>query len=272
VTTCADAGIRGRAWACENLPYFRFQYRSPVDRDIVCSIRGGLLLTSDPPVTSQLPAAEILRLLRGWREADRITREADRMTPDVVSPAADVSPTTLADLPAAIFRAYWNELSLDERQGANDPVKIRFGAWRGPGTHYLGALTADVLEGDPDDPHRLEKIIFAMKIEPQPTVEIFCQRTADTTQDEDMRRVAAFSASGVEFFVPVGGLPGSSPGGSSRFFSPNGRWCWNYQDDGHVVQYDTWDDRGVPYPSEAQWQPVWGNWEGIIRPLPWRTF
>jgi len=36
-----------------------------------------------------------------------------------------------------------------------------------------------------------------------------------------------------------------------------------FQDDGHDVQYDTWDERGVPYPSEAQWQAVWGNWEGL---------
>jgi hypothetical protein len=221
-------------------------------------------VTNDSRVASEPPAAEILRLLRGWREAER--------TKTVVSRATDNPPTIIANLTAAIFRAYWNELALDERQGANDPVKIRFGAWRNLGTGYLGALTADVLQGDPDDPTRREKVIIALKIDPHPMVEIFCQRTADTTEDDDMRRVVAFSAAGVEFFAPVRGLPGTSPGGSSRFFSPNGRWCWNFQEDGHEVQYDTWDERGVPYPSEAQWQAVWGNWEGLIRPLPWKNF
>ena len=66
-------------------------------------------------------------------------------------------------------------------------------------------MTADVLQGDPDDPARREKVIIALKIDPHPMVEIFCQRSADTTEDEDMRRVVAFSAAGVEFFAPVRG-------------------------------------------------------------------
>jgi hypothetical protein len=52
-------------------------------------------------VPSEPPAAEILRLLRRWREAER--------TKTVVSRATDNPPTIIADLTGAIFRAYPSE-------------------------------------------------------------------------------------------------------------------------------------------------------------------
>ena len=51
---------------------------------------------------------------------------------------------------------------------------------------------------------------------------------------------------------------------SGRFVHEGGRFVTTYQGDGHVVTRDT---HGTA--DEAQWEPVWSSWHGLLKPLPW---
>ena len=163
-------------------------------------------------------------------------------------------PITLVELVGAIFRGYHNELALDEKRGLNDPVKFRFGGWDDPGSEYIATLSFDVLEGNDDVPTRREKGFIGLLLDPDPCIDLFLQRTKETTEDRDMVRIARFSASGVEFFVPVAGLGGGSDG---RFYTTHQgrRLCFNPQADpaslGAIVVYDT-----MGTTDESQWKPI----------------
>lgn len=166
----------------------------------------------------------------------------------------------LHELYHAFLRGYTNELAFDQKgeQGHptfDDPVKLRFGAWRpadGRPSYYIAAISMDVLEGDGIEPTRKEKGFIALKLDPDPMIEIFLQRRADTTEDRDMIRVFSISEDFAQFHVPVQGLIAVAPH-TTRFYSDDGRYCFNVQGDegGKIVQYDT---RGSA--DERQWQAI----------------
>ena len=164
---------------------------------------------------------------------------------------------TLHDLPAATIRGYWNEVAIDEKAGAADPVKLRMGAWESVGTGYLGAISCDRLEGAVANPVRREKCLIAFKMDPIPTVEIYVQRTATSTEDRDMVRALRINAQGAEFGVPIRAI---ATGATDRMISPDGRFTTIQQGDGNFVTYDA-SLAPIGNPAGA----VWSAWSGRIR-------
>lgn len=62
-------------------------------------------------------------------------------------------------------------------------------------------------------------------------------------------------------------LSGQSASAPSRLYSGNGRWCWNYQDDGNFVQYCTRNN-----PDETTWTAVYDSADGDLVPRDqWST-
>ena len=61
---------------------------------------------------------------------------------------------------------------------------------------------------------------------------------------------------GIVFHVPVVGAPSQTR--ISRFYSDDGRYCFNVQGDegGQIVKYDTWKQDGTPEPDESKWVGV----------------
>lgn len=154
-----------------------------------------------------------------------------------------------------------NELCLDAKPHTMDPTKVRQGTFD-PG-NYFGAFSGDFLVGDPENPTRYEKVLVALKPDDDSAVrqfwethpggvfEVFTQ-AAGTSDDAHMIRALRISAMYVELFGhrlitrhPDGsvtwhlGEGGGSP--ASRFYSDDGRYCFNVQGDdgGKIVQYDT---------------------------------
>ena len=149
-----------------------------------------------------------------------------------------------------------NEQALDQKHPTfvppegRDTVKFRFGSWAG----MFGWISGDRLTGDERNPTRREKV--GIKLGETPVgdgglVEIHLQRP-NTTEDKDMVRVMTLTSYGIEFHVPVRGVVAAPPR-VSRFYSDDGRYCFNVQGDGggHIVQYDT---NGTS--DETQWMPV----------------
>ena len=174
-------------------------------------------------------------------------------------------PPLLLDLPDATVHGYKNEVAFDQKgviqePGApttptwNDPIKVRFGGWKPAesNNHYCGAIGFDVLEGDPtyprdDNPRRLEKGFIALKMDPDPVIEFYLQRRADTTEDKDMLCVLAISAKGLELdpkhaggiglkgFGPVADI--ARPSDPFHMVSPDGNTQLELQNDGNFVRY-----------------------------------
>ena len=167
----------------------------------------------------------------------------------------------IADLPHARLVKYANEIALDQkcdpdgRPTWDDPTKLRFGAYDpGRPNFYLFALSGDVLQKDnPDAPRRLEKAFLGVKLDPDPTVEIYLQARADTTEDATMRRVFRLTPTGLELGVPILGTTAPASGTASRFYSDDRRYCFNVQGDegGKIVQYAT---HGTT--DESRWTAV----------------
>lgn len=159
------------------------------------------------------------------------------------------------EMVAAWFRFHWNEVSLDSKQGVDDPVKFRLGSFD---SEYLGAITGDVLHGDSNNPQRKEKIIIALKrFGPGPEfggmVEVFVQ-DAGTADDGGMRRAVTITPERIEFHKPVVGLPSGSGGESDDIESSNGQYRLIVQNDGNVVLYD-----------KTTGQPLWDRHNGDLR-------
>lgn len=145
----------------------------------------------------------------------------------------------IADLDAAVLRGYWNEMAIDEKYGANDPVKFRLGAWESAQTGYLGAIGCDRLEGDHNNPVRREKCLIAFKMDPIPTVEVYTQRTATSTEDRDMVRILRMNAQEIEFGAPLKGVSIAGSNAPAAFIrSTDGRYQLQVQDDGNLVLYN----------------------------------
>ncbi len=136
----------------------------------------------------------------------------------------------IVDMPGARLLSHWNEISLAEKASAHDPVKFRVVGWIPSGQNgYMGAFSANVAEGSDDNLVQREKILVAFKIDPDPCLEIYLQKRADTTEDRDMLRVIRLTPHELELGVPI---KGSVTGGKvTRFYTDGGKFVINWQDD-----------------------------------------
>lgn len=145
------------------------------------------------------------------------------------------------DLPWATLRFYDNEVALDQKQGKVDPVKFRFGAWQ---DGYLGAISGDILTGDPDHPRRSEKCLIALKTDDDypdgqfgGRYEFFAQRP-NTDDDANMKKLAELTTNYVRFHVPIIGAGGGpSVAAPNELREPNGIYWVVIQSDGSFVKY-----------------------------------
>lgn len=155
----------------------------------------------------------------------------------------------LAEMAGAWLRTHWNEVSIDEKSSAHDPVKLRLGGWVPEGANgYLGAISFDLLAGDSDNPLRYEKVMLAFKLDPDPTLDVYMMRRRDNTEDRDMLRVLRLTPQELEMGVPIRGMATGGP--QSGVQSPNGRYRFQIQDDANVVIVDY----GVDPP-----RPLWAT-------------
>ena len=139
--------------------------------------------------------------------------------------------TVVIDMPAAQLLKHWNELTLAEKQSAHDPTKLRIVGWVPDSMNgYMGAFSANVAAGSDDNLIQYEKILIGFKIDPDPCIDIYMQRTRHTTEDRDMVHVMRLSVAGLELKVPlVTGTTGSSR--VTRFYTDGGKFMINWQDD-----------------------------------------
>lgn len=194
-----------------------------------------------------------------------------------------MSSNTVHEIEHAIIRRVSpNEYGMDQKSDGqgnatwDDPVKLRFGAWKRPDNHYMFAISGDVLTGPDDNPRRAEKLFIGVKLDPNPCLEIYAQRTRDTEEDADMLCVLRIGSEGIELdpkhaggMVAKGfGNTGNNGAQGGRFYHEGGKFCTIFQNDGHIVEYKIVDGAGNPLP-ENQWVAVWSNWNGIMTPLPW---
>lgn len=167
----------------------------------------------------------------------------------------------LEQLPHGTLRGYLNEIAFDQKDRTfDDPVKLRFGAFApvdGRPNFYIAAISLDVLEGDADNPTRREKGFIALRLDPDPTIEVYLQRTAQTTEDADMRCVLRLSSAGLESRVP---LLTPAVQMTDRMQSADGRFVTIMQADGNFVTYDlSLGPLGAP---EAA---IWSAWGGKLQ-------
>lgn len=174
----------------------------------------------------------------------------------------------------ATLHAYTNEIALDQLEDGNtghpdfdDPVKFRFGAfrpWDNRPSYYIAAISMDVLghsatDNTPDQPFRIEIGFIALKLDPDPCIEIYLQTQAAYASDADMKCVLRISAKGLELDPKhAGGMSARGFGASGtpdKMVSPDGRFVTQQQNDGNFVTYDT---------SVTPWKAVWSAWGGRI--------
>lgn len=175
-----------------------------------------------------------------------------------------------------------NELREDAKD--LDAAKVRVGSRLAPGVHGGGgAYSFDCLDLDASDPTD-DDIKAARRVEAAVLTGSFNGRTGEVglsvwngrdlsdIRDADQKKVFEATPDLFEVKVPVkfsGGVVGGSGGGGnddSAFTSPNGRFRTQFQDDGHMVTYDTYDPQWASDPVACA---VWSNWMGMLRPLPW---
>lgn len=138
----------------------------------------------------------------------------------------------------------------------------------GGGKHSFDIIT-DVHEGN----RRVEAAVIVGGFngtDGEIGISIWNGRDFSDIQDSDQKKVVEMRSGEVEFKVPVkfsGGVIGTAGDRASSFASPNGRFLTAFQDDGHMVTYDTHHPAwGTNRPDAAA---VWSNWHGLLRPLPW---
>lgn len=200
-----------------------------------------------------------------------------------------------------------NEAGLDQKFGPetgeptwDDPVKIRFGAYRpfGRRKFYFGTISMDLLfPPQPGNarPHQ-EKGFLAFKMDSndddpvaRPCIEAHLQRDEHTHEDDDMLCAVRISSKGLEIDpkqkggmgIFVGGQPLGGANPRRIYFEalPNGvvPFVEIRQRDGHVTLHRIADEQGYAIPEE-QWGDgsngrlntiVWTNWHGNVQPPPW---
>ena len=87
--------------------------------------------------------------------------------------------------------------------------------------------------------------MLAVKLDPDPTLEIYTQDTAGSTEDATMRARVRIGRNGIE----------GGGGGGRVLNSPNGRFHAVMQDDGNLVVYDS---------QPGFWQALWSWFTGAL--------
>ena len=175
--------------------------------------------------------------------------------------------TPIKDLLQGWFRGYRNEVALDTKPEFHDPVKYRGGAWWTDS--WLVLVGGDLLSGDPNDPRRNERGIFGIRHNDSypkaDNAQEFAVIITDPGQegDEYQRCVLRLTSSFLELFGRKVNLDSITTAPTGRFYSPNRQWCWNYQDDGSVVLYDTHNN-----PDETTWTAKYGLRPNGVIELP----
>ena len=147
----------------------------------------------------------------------------------------------------------------------DDPPKVRMAAPFGGG---LGALSYNRLRQD----GRLEEVVLLQgKVDERyrppeqggtstngtelvGELRLDLRRPSRAGDTDDKRMIPIFQMrhDGIVFHVPVG----LASQRVSRFYSDNGRYCFNVQGDegGQIVRYDTWKPgTSEPEPDESKW-------------------
>lgn len=173
-----------------------------------------------------------------------------------------MSVTTLHEDDRGKIYADGNELFVEDKVAGGDPVALGFhsvnetigklsprmrvgGSWKEVG--FVNFKRDERGRTDPAHRDALE-------------IEVWTHIPGRGFEDPDYERMFGIRHDGVVFYK------GSSAGVVHQAWSPNMRFLTNWQDDGHIVQYDTADPRFATDPGAAA---VWSNWHGLLRPLPW---
>ena len=159
------------------------------------------------------------------------------------------------DLPYGSVKPYDdNEVAIEST--IDDPPKLRLAVVNKIG----GAVSWNRLRSD--GRHVEGVLLQGKESEVQAGAAEMTLHISDGGEDDaSMHAVYTIRHDQVTFHVP---LVSPSNEVSSRFFSMNGQYCWNYQDDGHQVQYATYGST-----DELLWEAVWSSWHGLLKPLPW---
>ncbi len=167
---------------------------------------------------------------------------------------------SIADLPHAdLHEVSPNEIGFDQKSDAagmptwDDPTKLRFGAFRRSWERvhqYLGVIGLDLLRRRSDGSvARDEKGFIAFKLDSNdgqpalPCVEFHLQRTAESSDDEDMLCVLRISAKGIE--LDPKGRGGMTISGCACGGGGGGR-VTRYYTDGPPFLVNMQDDTGKP--------------------------
>lgn len=155
-----------------------------------------------------------------------------------------------------------NEIELNTTM--NDPVKVRLAINEGVVESNLGAISWNRSRNDGQ--HHEDALIGGrLTANKQGGAVAIAVRPQHGNNNENVREVFYIDDGVAIFRVPIQapGLGGASPVKVSRFYSDNGRYCYNVQGDptpeypsGRIVQYDTHD-----LDDETQWTPV-----AIVKP------
>lgn len=152
--------------------------------------------------------------------------------------------SVIAELPEAYLRAHKNEISLDQKPTFEDPVKFRQGAFKPTG--WLSIISADRLEGDPEQPRRLEKALYGIRHDDDYPKDVeafeFALIVVDPDKDGDAAQKIRLriTTNYIEFNGQKLGVGG--PGADSILQSPDGRLQLIAQSDHNLVLYKD----GVP--------------------------
>lgn len=183
----------------------------------------------------------------------------------------------IAELPHAVLHEVAvNEIAFDQKHNPDgtptldDPIKLRFGAFRPPdgrGKFYIGCIGFDVLRWKDGQVHRTEVGFIKLAIDetrdgdgkPMPMIEFFLTKGIDDSTDAANDRVSTFSRSACIARVPLfpdAGINAPVTAAPQSFMSsPDGRYQTHMQGDGNFVTYDT---------AVTPWKPLWSAWHGKI--------
>lgn len=186
----------------------------------------------------------------------------------------------IADLPhAELVEISVNEIGLIQKQSEtepgqpshDDPVALGFGAWARPLQrlkYYIGKIRIDALRWKDGRRHHTEVGFVKLAVDelvdmdgqPVPMVALYLTENDTDSSDQAQQPVAIFTRRGIRFLAPVSieaGINAPVPSRVSRFYSDDGRFCFNVQGPtsgqptGAIIQYDTHDS-----PDESTWTAV----------------